>query len=259
MFVGVGVGIGRQRVSGGDVVFDADYQAVLNYATSLGYTLPSAGQQVKQNQLVLDLKSGGIWSKLDTFGVFATDGSASFALICWKRRVLMTAVNSPSFTTNLGYVGNGTSAYIDLNYNASTFGGNYTLNNACYGSGGNLALNSPSNGTNQSRGNLRGNTSNFNGINSTNSASPLFGYTTMTDIRYHDRDSSLSYRRLQGSTVIDTVAQTSTALPTAMYVLRDQFNYCLNTDRVSYVFAGASLYNQRVAFNSAISTYLASL
>ena len=31
------------------LAFDTDYQAVLNYATSQGYTLPSASQQIKQN------------------------------------------------------------------------------------------------------------------------------------------------------------------------------------------------------------------
>ena len=109
---------------------DPDYQAVLNYATSLGYTLPSVGQQVKQNQLMLNLKAGGIWSKLDTFAVFATDGSSNFALIDWKRLVLMTAVNSPTFTTNDGFQGNGTSSYIDTNFNPSTQGVNYTQNSA---------------------------------------------------------------------------------------------------------------------------------
>ena len=60
-FVGLGVGIGRQRFGGGGGGgFDADYQAVLNYATTQGYTLPSAGQQTLQNQLVVDLKAGGI-------------------------------------------------------------------------------------------------------------------------------------------------------------------------------------------------------
>lgn len=135
MFVGVGVGVGRQRVSGGGVVFDTDYQAVLNYATSLGYTLPSAGQQVKQNQLVLDLKAGGIWTKLDTLRVYATDGSASFALIDWKRLALCTAVNSPTFTTNSGYSFNGTSSYIDSGFNPNTVLGlnNYKLLNASIG------------------------------------------------------------------------------------------------------------------------------
>jgi hypothetical protein len=90
-------------------LFDADYQAVLNYATTQGYTLPSAGQQTLQNQLVVDLKAGGIWSKLDTFAVFATDGDSDFALIDWKRLSDYT-VNSPTFTINKG-LGNGTSSY----------------------------------------------------------------------------------------------------------------------------------------------------
>jgi hypothetical protein len=40
----------------------------------------------------------GIWSKLDTFSVFATDGDSDFALIDWKRLSDYTAVNSPTFT-----------------------------------------------------------------------------------------------------------------------------------------------------------------
>jgi hypothetical protein len=123
--------MGFDKPSGG--AFDADYQAVLNYATTQGYTLPSAGQQILQNQLVLDLKAGGIWSKLDTFGVWATDGDSDFALIDWKRLTQYTAVNSPTFTTNVGFQGNGTSSYIDSNYNASTSGVNYTLSNYSFG------------------------------------------------------------------------------------------------------------------------------
>jgi hypothetical protein len=98
---------------------DPDYQAVLDYATLQGYTLPSAGQQALQNQLVVDLKSAGVWSKLDTFAVFATDGDSDFALIDWKRLSLYTAFNSPTFTANQGYAGNGSSAYIDTGFQPS--------------------------------------------------------------------------------------------------------------------------------------------
>jgi hypothetical protein len=127
--VGIGVGIDRQRFGGG-VSFDPDYQAVLNYATSQSYTLPSASQQILQNQLVLDLKAGGIWSKLDTFGVFATDGSSDFALIDWKRLSQYTAVNSPTFTANQGFQGDGTSSYINTNFNPATQGVNFANNSA---------------------------------------------------------------------------------------------------------------------------------
>ena len=110
--------------------FDADYQAVLDYGTTQGYTLPSASQQLLQNQLVVDLKDGGIWSKLDTFGVFATDGDSDFGLIDWIRLIDYTAVNSPTFTTDLGFQGDGISAYIDLVYQSQTDWVNVTQNNA---------------------------------------------------------------------------------------------------------------------------------
>ena len=122
----IGIGLGLGLFQGGS--FDADYSAVLNYATSLGYTLPRSGQQVKQNKLLIDLKTAGIWNKLDSFRVYATDGSSSYALIDWKRLVLCTAVNSPTFTTNVGYRGNATSSYINSNFTPSTNGVNYTLN-----------------------------------------------------------------------------------------------------------------------------------
>jgi hypothetical protein len=109
---------------------DADYQAVLDYATTQGYTLPSAGQQILQNQLVVDLKDGGIWSKLDTFANFATDGDSDFALIDWIRLSQYTAVNTPTFTTDEGFQGNATSAYINTNYNPVSSGVNFTRNDA---------------------------------------------------------------------------------------------------------------------------------
>lgn len=42
----------------------------------------------------------------------------------------ITAVNNPTFTPNVGFIGNGTTSYLNTNYNASTQGVKYTLNNA---------------------------------------------------------------------------------------------------------------------------------
>jgi hypothetical protein len=112
------------------VAFDTDYQAVLDYATTLGYTLPSNSQKLLQNQLLIDLKASNIWSKLDTFANFATDAGSNFALIDWKRLTDYTAINSPSFILNQGFIGNGTSSYINTNYNPSLNGFNYTQNSA---------------------------------------------------------------------------------------------------------------------------------
>jgi len=116
--------------SQGGVSFDADYKAVLNYAKTQGYTLPSASQQGLQNQLVIDLKDAGVWSKLDLFYVFATDGDSDFASINWKdpNSHEITEVNSPAFTTNLGFSSDGVSSHLDTNFNLSTDGTNYNQN-----------------------------------------------------------------------------------------------------------------------------------
>jgi hypothetical protein len=110
--------------------FDADYKAVLDYATTQGYTLPSSSQQLLQNQLVVNLKHSGVWDKLDIFYVFATDGDSDFASINWKdsNNHKITEVNSPTFTSNLGFSSDGISAYLDTNFNLSTDGVNYNQN-----------------------------------------------------------------------------------------------------------------------------------
>lgn len=110
--------------------FDPDYIAILDYAITQGYTLPSESQQELQNRLVIDLKGAGVWSKLDTFAVFATDGDVDFALIDWINLSQYTAVNTPTFTTNQGFKGNGTSSYIDTNFNPTISIFNYTQNDA---------------------------------------------------------------------------------------------------------------------------------
>ena len=130
--LGLGIGLHKNNFVGGGVAFDATYQAILDYATAQGYTLPSDSQKLLQNQLVVDLKASGVWSKLDTFANFATDGNSNFALIDWKRLTQYTAVNSPIFTANQGFTGGGT-RYIDTNYNAFTNAVNFQLNNASVG------------------------------------------------------------------------------------------------------------------------------
>lgn len=117
------------------IVFDSEYQAVLDRATTLGYTKPSAAQQIKQNQLIVSLKAAGIWNLLDVFYVFATDGSSDFATLNWINPSLYqcSKVNSPTFTTNKGFKGNGTTNYLDTNYNYTINGINYTINSASRG------------------------------------------------------------------------------------------------------------------------------
>jgi len=114
---------------------DADYQAILDRSTALGYTAPSAAQQTLQNTLVEDLKTAGVWDKLDVFYVFATDGDGDYATLNWKAPSShqVTKVSSPTFTANVGFTGDASSAYLDTNYNPTNDAINYALNAASFG------------------------------------------------------------------------------------------------------------------------------
>ena len=98
-----------------------EYQAILSRATTLGYTHPSAAQQTIQNTLLSALKSSGVWDKRDIIYILATNGDSDFATLNWKDPATFqcTKVNSPTFTTNDGYTGNGTNSYLNTNWSQS--------------------------------------------------------------------------------------------------------------------------------------------
>ena len=236
--------------------YDTDYQAILDYATTQGYTLPSETQRLKQNQLLIDLKSAGVWSKLDTFANFATDGSAQFALIDWKRLTQYTAVLSPTFTTNKGFTGNGTSSYIDTNFNSSTSGTNYTLNNASFYtylesqlSGGALA------------GSMGGDNRMVTGSSATNNR--INGGTLSTSFAFNGvgmksiHRTSLTNVVLYNETTSATRIATSINLPITSFALRYSNTY--GTSRVSMFAMGSSLITENTAFVNAYNTYITSL
>ena len=240
--------------------FDADYQAVLDYGTTQGYTLPSASQQVLQNQLVVDLKAAGVWSKLDTFVVFATDGDSDFALIDWIRLTDYTAVNSPTFTTNEGFQGNGTSSYINTNYNPSTSGVNYTLNDACFGGVKNIntANSGYFSGCSVSGRNLmRGTSSANNRINQGNnnfSISANFGGFNFVALH---RDSSTTGAFSYENTIVTAAANSTTIENSNQFVLRSGTLYANYGARM--FFMGANLISENTDFYNAWNNYYTSL
>jgi hypothetical protein len=117
----------------GGVAFSSYYIAILNQATSQGYTKPSQRVQILQNDLIDRLVKYGIWDKLDILYVFAQDGDEDFGTINWinpSGANSATLVNAPTFIINQGIMGNGTSSYIDTNFNPLTQGVQYKQNDA---------------------------------------------------------------------------------------------------------------------------------
>jgi hypothetical protein len=244
--------------SNSGVSFDADYQAVLNYGTTQGYSLPSAGQQVLQNQLVVDLKSGGIWSKLDTFAVFATDGDSDFALIDWKRLTDYTAVNSPTFTADEGFTGNGTSSYVDCNYNGLTNGVNYANDSAhqmvwamVFGASIELATNNLS----QPRQSIRRSSSGNNGINSSTSASG--SSNSAVGFIMFSRYNSSNYNQYNNGSLLANVTQPRNSTGGTSLVLRSNLGYSNST--IAAASLGADLSSEASSYYTALNTYITSL
>lgn len=132
MALGLGLGLSRSGFVGG---FDADYQAVLNRGTTLGYSLPTGTALSSGDTLVRDLKSAGVWDKLDLFYVFATNGDSDFATLNWKTPASFqaTKVNAPTFTSLEGFTGDGATSYLNTNWNPTDNGLNYVQNSASFG------------------------------------------------------------------------------------------------------------------------------
>lgn len=242
------------------VVYDSDYKAVLDYATTQGYTLPSVSQRLKQSVLLSSLKTDGVWSKLDTFANFATDGSSNFALIDWKRLTQYTAVNSPTFTTNEGFTGNGTSSYINTNFNPAINGVNYQLNNASrylYLKMG--VVGSRLDGNLISTNFMRFGSFSTHNINSASGVSlvPSFSLVGDSSMKAMNRTSSTNVEMFNGTTQGSSTALSSVLPNSSQFILRQDNLY--SASKVSMYAMGASLVSENTAFVNAFNTYINSL
>lgn len=111
----------------------AEVQAVVNRATTEGFTQPSAGTKTALETFVADLQSIGAWQLSDLILMFSYNDTNvfNFATINLKSPsdTLAVLVNSPTYSVN-GFKGNGSNSYIDTSFNPSTYGGNFTQDNA---------------------------------------------------------------------------------------------------------------------------------
>ena len=76
----------------------------------------------------------GNWQLLDRMWIMAADNQQNARVsIINPTSTQITEVNSPTWTKDQGYTGNGTSSYLNTNWNPSTQGVQYTLNSASVG------------------------------------------------------------------------------------------------------------------------------
>ena len=241
--------------------YEDEYQAILDKATALGYTLPSDAVKLKQNTLLASLKASGVWAKLDVFYVFAVDNNASaFATLNWKNPNAnqSTLVSSPTFVNNGGFQGNGTSSYIDTNFNPATQGVQYTQNNASRYFFTHLIS------TGRFDGNTSGNNSIFLGVSASqrinagaNTAVPVIDFNSTANTKSIHRTSSTSITAYN-STTAQVAVQTSAVMSSAnQLILRSSATYGAHTC-AAYAM-GASMIAEHSAFIADWNTYKNSL
>lgn len=79
------------------------------------------------------LQASGVWNQQDAV-YFMAAHDAQAARLNWKNPSLfaMTAVNSPTFTRDRGYQGDGATSYLNTNLSSTTAGINFSQNNASF-------------------------------------------------------------------------------------------------------------------------------
>lgn len=115
MIIGFGISPSRVKKSGGGVSYDTDAEAFFTAASITDVTQKSA-----VNQLVLDLKSYNIWTKMKALYPIV-GGSASSHAVNLKTPGTYNLTFSTGWThASTGMTPNGTSAYANTSLNAQT-------------------------------------------------------------------------------------------------------------------------------------------
>lgn len=111
--------------------FDADVLAweAAVVAAGGGVTL---SRRIVVDQLVYALKVGGIWTELDRLWLHAAE-NVQQATIDLVVRSTVTLINSPTFTVDRGYTGNGTTSAVSSGINSNAGGLKYLRDNASEG------------------------------------------------------------------------------------------------------------------------------
>lgn len=266
MALGLGLGIQfRNKASGGGGL-DPATQALLAKAATDGYTPASGDTLAALDTYIKGLKSAGVWGKLDVLYVPATNGDSDFATynILDPNNFQATKVNSPTFTSLQGFTGDGSSSYLNTNYNPNDNGANYTLNNASYGyyvrvynaSGPTTA------GARDESANNR-NYEVFGTISPINSNSNgIFSNNTGNGFRHVNRSSSTNINRVINGTS-ESASLTSSALASSDFYL-----LCLNdnstplgfsTSQISVFFIGGNLLTEASDFYNLTQDYMTAL
>jgi len=243
-------------------IYDFNYNEV--YSSGYG-TIPSLAVSKLQNKLLVDLKTAGVWAKLDSLFVFAGDGDLDFARIDWKLLQQGTS-NSTAYSTNQGISADSlTSAYFDTNFNPSVAGTNYTQNNASryayvknFGeSPSALTIIDGVSGTHRNSieiGSSVGQRINQNVVDLSNP----FGYDTTAKMKSIHRTSATSVTLFNDTTSTTEVAVSHAVSNNNQFIFRSHTIYS-DGGTIGLYAMGGSMISENTNFVNAVNTYMNSI
>lgn len=107
---------------------DADAQAFFDRMT----TPPTSARKTLYNNLIVTLKADGNWTELDVLVILAAADSQA-SLLDLKNLSDGALVNAPTFVADRGFTSDGSTSYINTQYNPSTDAVVHTQNDASAG------------------------------------------------------------------------------------------------------------------------------
>ena len=91
---------------------------------------PTAIRKTSYNILITDLKTSGVWSKLDALYLLAAHDKQSALLNLKAAAFNLTEAVVGTFAADAGWTGDGVASYLSSGFNPSTAGGTWTQNSA---------------------------------------------------------------------------------------------------------------------------------
>ncbi len=228
---------------------------VLRYSTPTATTTPVTYDvvlRIGMPQLV----------RMDVPGDYIPTSGAAASQVQTLARFDLSAVNSPVFTVDRGYSGNGTTSYLDTNADPSVDFARASLNSAAYGAWASLniaATNQHLMGDTAARvivtPRLANDSLTIRAHSPSGLSSPAGSVTSSLGLSVANRDGASSRGAYKNGVLVVGDTAAPTAMPADLFVLRAGAAYSAN--QISAAFAGASMTAaQHLALYSALRSYL---
>lgn len=233
-----------------------------------------ATHQADDTTFICGLVTDGLWSGVDVIKVYATQSSAVALLNMKSASFASSLVNSPSFTADRGYKSDGSTSYINSNFNPTSAAGACGINSCAISSAQITSRTADNNGsligvvtatTGYSYIVPKQATAQFSvDVNGNTFVGPISNVTNAQGIFFASRTSSSAVASYQNATPISSSgADTATALPNLNF-FEAAFNnngtpsqFTVNTDVVAYSMVGVGLSSGNVTlFNTRVFNLL---